>query len=165
MKDGARADWPALEVYIKTGQFSQKYSLVQISSEKPWTLSYAGGTAIFSGFTSYEWSVFGRFCQEGSKSRWLGDCPADGITAGEEFTSGELEKWCEPKHLLCLPGRGRPCASAASDCFWARDWRFSVPRASDLFMWCQEWVQVSALPWQICSLPKGEYNIKIRGLK
>ena len=47
MGDGAGVDRSAGEVSIKTGQFSQKYSLVQISSEKSRSLGYARGPPPF----------------------------------------------------------------------------------------------------------------------
>lgn len=47
MKDGAGADWPALEVYIKTGQFSQKYSLVRLVQRSPQPLVMPGDSHLF----------------------------------------------------------------------------------------------------------------------
>jgi len=110
-------------------------------------------------------SLEGGFATGAASPRLLGRSPADGSPAREGFVSGELEKRCDPKHLLCLKLSGGHHASAISDCFWAKYWRFSVPRARDFFAWCWEQVQVSALPWQICSIPKGEHDIKIRGLQ
>lgn len=110
-------------------------------------------------------SLEGGFATRAASPRSLGKCPADGFTAREGFVSGELEKWCEPKRVLCLLLSGRHRASAVLDGFWAKCWRFSVPRARDLFTCCWEQVQVSALPWQSCSVPKGQYYIKIRRLK
>lgn len=83
-------------------------------------------------------SLEGGFATRVASPRSLGNCPAAGFTAREEFMSGELEKRREPKHLLCLLVSGRHCASAISDCFWAKYWRFSVPRARVLFTWCWE---------------------------
>lgn len=69
MKDGAGVDESALEVYNKTGLFSQKYALVQINSEKPCSLSDARGQPSFGVLRAMnEESVFGRkFCREGGE--------------------------------------------------------------------------------------------------
>lgn len=69
MKDGAGVDGSALEVYNKTGLFSQKYALVQINSEEPCSLSDTRGQSSFGVLRARnEESVFGRkFCREGSE--------------------------------------------------------------------------------------------------
>lgn len=105
------------------------------------------------------WSVFGgKLCHEGGRSpvsvclfcSWLGK------------GQWEMEKWWEPKRFLRCSLGGRLWASGISESFWAKYGRFSFPRARDLFTWCWEQVQVSALPWQIRRLPKEEDYIKIR---
>lgn len=70
MKSGSGIDQSAPEMYIRTGLFSKKHALIQINSEKPYSLSYtrAEPSFLFLQVVSQE-SVFGRrFFHEGSKS-------------------------------------------------------------------------------------------------
>lgn len=125
------------------------------------------GTPVFPALRSdKDKSAFGkRFGHASSRSVLAANCPADGFAAREELGSGELEKRCEAKCLFCLLLSGKHCASAISYCSWAKYWRFSVPWARDFFTCCWKRVQVSALPWQACSTPKGESYVKIRSPK
>lgn len=135
----------------KLDSFPQKHAGVRVNSQKPHSIS-SKWAVIFPGPGGYRWSFW--------KDRSLGCRPAHSFVAMKGLM--RAGKAVGAKVLPCCLLSGRLCAYGISECFWAKLWRFSFPRARDLFTWCWEHVQVSALPWHIRCTPKEEYYIKMR---